>query len=364
MSKKSKRKEGWQWPEGDLAPGERRDMAILATQGFAGQDLEIPIHVWRGKEDGPSVFVTAALHGDEINGTGAVREMILEPGFKLERGTLLLVPVLNVLGFERHSRYLPDRRDLNRCFPGSDSGSMASRFAHRIFEEVIQRCDYGIDLHSAAVRRTNYPHIRGDFSNPEVDTLARAFGTEIMVDTLGPTGSMRRAACDVGCPTILLEAGEVWKVEPTVVEVAHRGILSVLRHLKMVKGKPNVPEFRIIAKKTTWLRAEAGGFLRFHASPGDLVEEGQVLATNTSLLGREQSTIVSPMDGVILGMTTLPSVAPGDPVLNVGRLRQPIERIERKVDALDEDSLHERIRTDLGTNMMVDEPQDEVPDKA
>ena len=358
MSDKPSRKPGWSWPEGDLAPGERRDMAIHATQGFSGQALEIPIHVWRGKEDGPSVFVTAALHGDEINGTGAVREMVLDPGFELKSGCLLLVPVLNVLGFERHSRYLPDRRDLNRSFPGSDSGSMASRFAHRIFEEIILRSDFGIDLHSAAVRRTNYPHIRGDFSNPEVDRLARAFGTEIMVDTLGPKGSMRRAACDVGCPTILLEAGEVWKVEPTVVEVTHRGILSVLRSLNMVEGKAYKPEFRIIAKKTVWLRAEAGGFLRFHAAPGELVEKGQTLATNTSLLGREQSTIVSPMDGVILGMTTLPSVAPGDPVLNIGRLRQPIERIEKKVDNLTQDSLHERIVSDLSSSVMVDDLED------
>ncbi len=357
MSDSSVTKKAWIWPEGEVAPGERRDISILATQGYSGQDLEIPAHIWRGKTEGPSVFITGAIHGDEINGTGTIREMIFNSSFELQSGCLVLVPVINILGFERHSRYLPDRRDLNRCFPGSDSGSMAARLANVIFTEVVQRCDYGIDLHTAAVRRTNFPNLRADLSNPEVEMLARAFGTEVVVDNKGPSGSMRRAACDSGCPTVLLEAGEVWKVEPTVVEIALRGIQSVLKKLGMVEGKPHKPAFRIVAKKTAWIRAETGGFLRFHAAPGDLVEKGQLLATNTSLLGREQSTLLSPVDGVILGMTTLPSVGPGDPVCNIARLRQPIERIERKVDALSEDSLHERLRSDIGSSVLSEDSE-------
>lgn len=355
MSKSSPRIPAWQWPEGSAAPGEHLDAAILAAHGFADYEIGIPVHVWRGLKPGPAVFVTGALHGDEINGTGAIREIILNPDFELDAGTLVLVPVLNIQGFERHSRYLPDRRDLNRSFPGSESGSMASRLARIIFREIVGRCDYGIDLHSAAVRRTNFPNVRADLSNPEVKRLAYAFGTELLVDNTGPKGAMRREACESGCPTILLEAGEVWKVEPTIVEIALRGIRNVLQDLGMVTGKPEKPAFRIVASKTKWIRAESGGFLRFHASPGDLVEEGQLLATNTSLLGHEQSTIVSPMNGVILGMTTLPSVAPGDPVCHVAKLRQPIERLEKKVDALDNDTLHERLRADLGANLLVEE---------
>ncbi|MDA0666566.1 MAG: succinylglutamate desuccinylase/aspartoacylase family protein [Planctomycetota bacterium] len=358
MSKAIPRIPAWQWPDGFAAPGEHLNVAILAAHGFADYQISIPVHIWRGLKPGPAVFITGALHGDEINGTGAIREIILNPNFELDSGTLVLVPVLNIPGFERHSRYLPDRRDLNRSFPGNDSGSMASRLAHIIFSEIIGRCDYGIDIHTAAVRRTNFPNVRADLSNPEVKRLANAFGAELLVDTIGPKGAMRREACESGCPTILLEAGEVWKVEPTVVEIALRGVRNVLQELGMVAGQPEKPAFRIVAKRTKWIRAESGGFLRFHASPGDLVEKDQLLATNTSLLGQEQSTIISPMDGVILGMTTLPSVAPGDPVCHVAKLRQPIERLERTVEALDDDTLHERLRADLGSNLLIDEPNE------
>jgi len=238
------------------------------------------------------------------------------------------------------------------------SGSTAKRLAHVIFKEIIGRCDYGIDLHSAAMRRTNFPNVRGDLSDPKIRRLALAFGSELVVDNLGPKGSMRREASLNGCPTILLEAGEVWKVEPTIVEIAMRGVRNVLQDLGMVEGLPEKPAFRIVARNTSWIRAESGGFLRFHAAPGDLVEKDQILATNTSLLGQEQSTIVSPMDGVILGMTTLPSVAPGDPVCHVARLRQPMERLERTVNALDEDTLHERLRADLGSSVRVEETEE------
>lgn len=348
-------KKAWEWPDHSVNPGEHCDIAIQAGQSYSGQDLVIPAHVWRGLEPGPSVLISGALHGDEINGTGSIRELILNPEFELTSGTLLLVPVLNVPGFERHSRYLPDRRDLNRCFPGSKSGSMASRLAHTIFTEIVQRCDFAIDIHTAAIRRTNFPNIRGDLSDDRVRRMALAFGAEIIVDSRGPKGSFRRTASEAGCPTILLEAGEVWKVEPTVIEFALRGIQSVLRSLGMVAEGRYVPSFRVIAKQTRWLRADSAGFLRFHAAPGDLVQLGQTLATNTSLLGKEQNTVVSPMDGVIVGMTTLPSVSPGDPICHIAKVRQPFDQLEERVDSLADDSLHERIRADLGSSLMNDE---------
>src|SRR5690606_21004332 len=149
-------------------------------------------------------------------------------------GTIMLVPVVNILGFDRKARYLPDRRDLNRSFPGSTTGSLAARFAHAVHEEILSRCDFGIDLHTGPVQRTNYPNVRGALAIPGVERIARAFGATIIVNGRGPVGSLRRAACDMGCPTIILEAGEVWKVEPTVVEIGVRGVRNVLIELGML----------------------------------------------------------------------------------------------------------------------------------
>ena len=208
------------WNDQPLPAGQAVDVALAVSESYSGMTVEIPIHIRRAKVTGPVVFVTGALHGDEINGTGAIRQLVQDSSIQLTRGTLLLVPVLNILAFDRHSRYLPDRRDLNRTFPGSEDGSLAARMAHTIFDEIVMRCDYGIDLHSASVRRTNYPNVRGDLKNPEVKRIAEAFGCEIIMDGNGPKKSLRREACLAGCHTIIMEAGEVLKVEPGIVEAS------------------------------------------------------------------------------------------------------------------------------------------------
>jgi len=180
------------WNGTSVAPGERRNVQLPIGESYSGMTVQIPIHIRRASEPGPAVFVTAALHGDEINGTGAVRNLIQDQTLNLVRGTLILVPVLNLLSFDRHSRYLPDRRDLNRCFPGSETGSLASRMARTIFDQIVMRCDYGIDLHTAAVRRTNYPTVRGDLSIPEVRRIAEAFATYLELSETYGSERIRR----------------------------------------------------------------------------------------------------------------------------------------------------------------------------
>ncbi len=344
------------WSGQKVAPGERRDLELVMSQSYSGSDVHLPVHVWRAERPGPTGFVVAAIHGDEINGTGIVRRLILEEDLELTAGALILVPVVNMPAFERHSRYLPDRRDLNRAFPGSADGSMARRMADLVFREIVGRCDWGVDLHSAAVRRTNVPNIRGNLDRQRVRRMAEAFGCELIVHSKGPDHSFRREATRAGCPTILLEAGEVWKVEPTVVEVAVRGIRNLLIDQGMAEGERKLPPYQVESRKTKWIRAEHGGFLHFHIAPGDLVQAGQVLATNTSLLGRKQNVLESPADGIVLGMTTLPAVAPGDPVCHLALIDQPLRRIERVVERLPEESLHERTRADLSSSVTVDDP--------
>ncbi|XAL98826.1 M14 family metallopeptidase [Phycisphaeraceae bacterium D3-23] len=352
-----------QWADRHIPPGDSADVAITVSESYAGMDIDIPLHIRRAKKPGPAVFVSAAVHGDEINGTGAIRQLIAEPAFALTRGTLVLVPVVNLLGFERHSRYLPDRRDLNRSFPGSPTGSLASRLAHALFTQVVQRCDFGIDLHTAAVRRTNFPNVRANLRDPKLAPFARAFGTELILSSKAPKGSLRRAACEAGCPTLILEAGEVWKVEPTVVEYTLRGVHNCLIHLGMADGQPTEPTYVLEADKTQWVRAQHGGFLAFHVGPGDIIKKDDPIATNTSLLGHEHNTITAPRDGVVLGMTTLPSVAPGDPVCHLAYVKKgSLKKIERARDKMKDDSLHQRTHDQLSTNVLVSEAGEENGD--
>ena len=322
--------------------------------------VQIPIHIRRATKDGPVVFVTAALHGDEINGTGAIRQLIQDEDFHLLRGSVILIPVLNLLAFDRHSRYLPDRRDLNRSFPGAPDGSLASRMARVIFDEIVFRSNYGIDLHTAAVRRTNYPNVRGNLANPKVRWLAEAFGSEIIINGKGPDGAFRREACRAGCPTIIMEGGEVWKVEPSIVESATRGVKNVLRSLEMLDGQIQSPKYQIVIEKSKWIRAEKGGFMQFHIKPGDIVEKDQPLATNTTLLGHEQSMLHAPFDAVVIGMTSLPAISPGEPLCNLGKLPKGYKPSDLLRLRGTEDSLEQRISEDLASNVLVVEPSEEL----
>jgi len=350
------------WDDRIVEPGEQKAIRLEAGESFTGVSVRLPVMVWRGPDEGPVLGITAAVHGDEINGTGAIRRLIKEPPFELKRGALILVPVINIMGFERHSRYTPDRRDLNRTFPGSARGSLTGRLARLIMDEVIARCDFIIDLHTAAVRRTNFPNVRADMENPDCERLARAFGAEIIVDGKGPEGSLRFEACEAGCPTIILEAGEVWKVEPSVQDMTLRGITHVMSELEMIEipedMRPETAPHQVVVHASSWVRAESGGFLKFHVAPGDTVERDQPLATGSSLLGKDHETIFSPKNGIVLGMTTMPAVSPGDPVIHIALpdTRKQFRSLEKSVDQMEDDALESQVRDHLATNITVEDP--------
>ncbi len=333
--------------------GRSEDIRLNISETYTGDKIRIPLRVMRAKKPGPSVFVTAAIHGDEINGTGIIHDFLFGEPIELEAGMLVLAPVVNVFGFEAHARYLPDRRDLNRSFPGTAKGSLASRIAHTLMEEIVAKCDYGIDLHTAAFQRTNYPNVRGDLSNPGARELAAAFGCTLIVDGKGPVGSFRREATRSGCPTIILEAGEPWKIEPSVLQIGVQGIRNVLVSLGMLKGERVAPPFQASIRKTYWLRATVGGILKFHVSPGDFVEADQPLVTNYSILGVEQNSISSPTAGIVLGMTTMPAVKPGEPICHVARLTEiQMKRYRSRLGKAQQDP-HFTAQAHLATNMDV-----------
>lgn len=343
--------------------GEQRDIRLKISETYLGDDLIMPIRVIRAKKPGPTVFITAAIHGDEINGTGIVHSLLAGESLNLKAGALIMAPVVNVFGFESHERYLPDRRDLNRSFPGGSTGSLASRYAHRIMESIVGPADFGIDLHSAAFQRTNYPNVRADISNPDVRRLAKAFGCSLIVDGKGPLGSFRREACRAGVPTIILEAGEPWKIEPGVVKIGEQGVRNVLIELGMLDGEIIKPAYQTIVRKTTWVRATLGGLLKFHISAGDFIEKGQAIATNYSILGDVANVVKSPVEGIALGMTTMPAVKPGEPICHVAVPGSRISTLKRSLSQ-SKPGLYEQVQEDLATSFDVVEFVDSPPPEA
>lgn len=335
--------------------GQASEFQLQVSERYTGDPISIPVRVIRARRPGPTLFVSAAVHGDEINGTGIIHDLMFGQEIRLDRGVLILVPVVNIFGFETQGRYMPDRRDLNRCFPGSTNGNLTSRTARIIFEQIVKQCDYGVDLHTAASSRTNFPNVRGDLGDPGVQRLAKAFGCELMVNGKGPIGSLRREATKAGCPTIILEAGEPSKIEPRILEIGVRGVHNVLKELEMIPGQPNRPAYQTRISKSLWVRSEVGGILRFHVTPGDLVNQGDPIATNASVFGREQNVLCSPVDGIVLGMTTLPLVKPGEPVCHIAVPGRSLRAIRKTLADTPGRNLSHRLRDDLATNITTSE---------
>ena len=298
--------------------GARTDLLVKVSESYTGDRTSIPVTVVNGDRPGPVLFVTAAIHGDELNGIGVVQDLLgrVEPsGIS---GALICVPVVNVLGMQFHSRYLPDRRDLNRCFPGSPGGSTASRIAHTLMTEIVQRADAGIDLHTAANRRMNLPQVRTSLANARALELGRAFGAPFLIDASIRPGSLRDAADRVGVPVLTYEGGQALRFEDEVIAVGVTGVLRVMAVMGMIDDMPAPGSHSLVeSDETHWVRADHGGILDLHVAPGELVAAGQPLWTVTGPFGRERSQKVSVYEGYVVGMTTLPLVNPGDAVVHL-----------------------------------------------
>ncbi|MGJ3241890.1 MAG: succinylglutamate desuccinylase/aspartoacylase family protein [Opitutales bacterium] len=335
--------------------GQSRNCRIKISETYTGAPIEIPVRVITGRDPGPTLFVTAAVHGDEVNGVGIVHDLMFARPPRLRNGALIMVPVVNCFGFESHERYLPDRRDLNRSFPGNVDGSLASRLAATVMSEVVARSDYGIDLHSAATQRTNFPNVRADLDLGGTRRLARAFGAALIVDGKGPTGSLRREACKAGCPTIILEAGEPGKIEPSVLEIGVRGVRNVLIDLGMIDGTRTTPPFQTYIRKTLWVRSPGAGLLKFHIGPGDFLEAGEAIATLSPILGSDTQTLHAPDNAIVLSVATLPAVKPGEPVCLLAFPTRRFSSLKRQAESSSR-GMHNRARTHLATNIHVVQP--------
>jgi len=313
----------------NVYPGSHRAINFPIGEFYTLAPAYIPVTIYHGETAGPIVFVSAAIHGDELNGIEIVRRLIYEVDWSGLAGTLVLMPVVNLFAFMQHSRELPDGRDLNRMFPGSPRGSSAMRVAHHIYHGIIKRCNYGIDLHTAGAGRTNYPHIRADMSDPRVARLARAFGADLIMDGMTLPDSLRGTACREGIPTVTFEGGEHLKFQRPIIDEGVTGVRNMLISLGMLQGVICKARRPLIFKRTKWIRADRGGLVELIAEPGQFVREGQLLAHFHTPFGREVDSVVAPFDCIIIGATTIPTLYPGDPIYNVGRVeRRARELIE------------------------------------
>jgi predicted deacylase len=312
-----------------VEPGGTQQILLKVSEFYTSQPVNIPVTVIRGQEPGPTVFLAAAIHGDELNGIEIVRQVMLGLSHDKIRGSLICVPVVNRFGFLHHSRYLPDRRDLNRCFPGNPRGASSYRVAATIFREIVGQADYGIDFHTAAVGRSNLPHVRADMAQPSVRRLAKAFGAEFVFDFPGRKSTLRHAATAASVPTIAYEAGETFKFQRREVRKGIFGVYNALAELGMLDVPPRPPRFRVVVRRAFWIRAERGGILDLLVRPGELVYEGEPVGSITNPFGREVVALRADATGVVLGTTTIPMVNPGDAVAHVARLERTLATVER-----------------------------------
>ncbi|MEE2759770.1 MAG: succinylglutamate desuccinylase/aspartoacylase family protein [Candidatus Thermoplasmatota archaeon] len=312
----------------EIAPGTGVEVSLELGAGPAGNPRSIPVYVLHGTKPGPVLGLVAGIHGDELNGVSVVHHLIHGDDHiantdddtinrKQLSGTLICVPVVNIEGMLLEQRGAPDNRDINRLFPGKRDGNQSQRIAFALFQGVVNRADYLIDLHSAPHSRTNLPHVRADFDKSDCLDLARAFGTQIILHSNGPKGSLRREASKKGTPTILLEAGTAHRFEMEAVHSGIEGVLNVMGHLGMINRKNRQPAVRLLVRRSKWARAEAGGLLYSLVKAGDHVEKGQKIALITDPLGAKTHTVESPRTGVIVGLAINPLVRAGDPIANI-----------------------------------------------
>ncbi|MES9927630.1 MAG: succinylglutamate desuccinylase/aspartoacylase family protein [Candidatus Thiodiazotropha sp. 6PDIVS] len=328
-----------------VEPGTRTTIDLPAGRLYTHAPMTIPVHVVSGKRAGPRLFISAAIHGDEINGVEIIRRVLNSPALKRMRGTLIAVPIVNIHGLINHSRYLPDRRDLNRSFPGSEKGSLAARLAHLFMQEIVCQSTHGIDLHTGAIHRSNLPQIRANLDDEETEKLARAFDVPVIISSNLRDGSLREAAAEHGIPMLLYEAGEALRFDEVSIRAGVKGIINVMRTLEMLPATRRKSQKQIdpvVARSSSWVRAPDSGVLRAMVPLGGRVKKGTLLGVVADPFGESEFQVNSPFSGIIIGRSNLPLVNEGDALYHIARFGD-IEEIEAKVDEFQEEHSPEMI---------------------
>ncbi|MGI9249049.1 MAG: succinylglutamate desuccinylase/aspartoacylase family protein [Woeseiaceae bacterium] len=302
----------------EIMPGTAHRLSWSATELFEGVPVSTPVLVVNGARPGPIICLTAAVHGDELNGIEMVRRVLHEITPRKLSGAVIGVPIVNVQGFRRGSRYLPDRRDLNRYFPGNPNGSAAARIAHSLFNDVIAHCDALVDLHTGSFERANLPQIRADLRNPDVVTLTQGFGSMVVLHSTPTAGTLRHAATLAGIPAVTVEAGGPSQLELAEVKRGVKGIETLLSTLDMTRKRRSWGDPEPVYYKSSWVRADNGGILLADVSLGSTVRKGDLLGTITDPMNNQRTELYSPYAGRIIGLARNQVVMPGFAAFHVG----------------------------------------------
>lgn len=316
-----------------IPPGTRATVDLPMPRLYTSSEMTLPVQVVHGRRNGPVLFVSAAVHGDEINGVEIIRRLLKVRAIDNLKGTLLAVPIANPFGFIQRSRYLPDRRDLNRSFPGTAKGSLAGRLANLFMTEIASKCDFGVDLHTGSNFRSNLPQIRASLDDPKTIELASAFGAPIVVPSELREGSLREAVAALGKPVLVYEAGEALYFNESAIRTGLRGILKLLRHTRMLPANPRARHREpIITDRTSWVRATMSGTFSRHAQLGSMVKRGTVIGILSDPIGEGREEIRAPFTGVVIGQLNLPLAHEGDALVHLAK----VPDADEAEDALDE----------------------------
>lgn len=301
-----------------IAPGQLRRFELpvsrLATQTL----VSLPITVVNGVETGPVLWLSAAIHGDELNGVEIIAQILGKIAPDKLRGTIIAVSIVNVFGFIEQSRYLPDRRDLNRSFPGSENGSLASQLANLFMREIVARSTHGIDLHTAAIHRINLPQIRANLEDETTYQFAKAFGAPLMMHASTRDGSLRHAATKKNIPVLLYEAGEALRFDPLAIKVGVAGIMGVMAHLEMYHDDlaPTIGD-SLQAAKSRWIRASCGGIFHLLVNLGEKITRKQELGYITNAFGESRVSVKAKVGGIVISHIQNPLVNQGDAIIHI-----------------------------------------------
>jgi predicted deacylase len=303
-----------------VEPGHRGRVAIATGSLISGAPIALDVHVMHGRTVGPAVWISAAVHGDEILGVEIIRRVLSMLKPRQMAGTVVALPIVNVHGFNTGDRNLPDRRDLNRSFPGSARGSFAGRLAHTFMEHIVNPCEIGLDLHTGALGRSNLPQVRADLSDPRTLELAEVFGAPVAITSSLRDGSLRQVATERGKTVLLFEGGEALRFDNHAIEVGTAGVLRVLQHVGVYTGEVERGVAPAISPRSSWVRTTRSGVVHTTEPLGAWVTKGQVVGRVYNPSGTLLSSIKSRHDGVVIGLAQHPLLNRGEAVCHIAEM--------------------------------------------
>ncbi len=321
-----------------VKPGQNVSINLEVARLPSHTMIDLPIYVYRSEREGPVLLLTAGLHGDEINGVETIRRLTVEKSIIPETGTVIAIPVVNIYGFIHMSRKFMDGKDLNRSFPGHSKGALASRVAKTFFDEIVSKCDLGIDLHTASIHKDNLPQVRTNINNEYTLRLAYAFEAPVILHSELRDGSLRAVAQDKGIPILLYEAGEALRLDEKSIKIGVKGIINVLRANEMlpVRIKKSSRIKPVLTKNSKWIRAHESGMIQTIRQLGDVVEEGDIIARIHSLFDDQSYEVTAPFDGIIIGKTQIPLIHEGDAAFHIAALKD-IQIAEERMEPFHQD---------------------------